>query len=64
MTRTAYGTSPEELSLQDARIAGVKAGHLGHGASMNPYQDYTPEHKEWESARMQSQAQHLARVVC
>lgn len=61
--RRAAGTSPEELSLQDARIAGAEAGMRGTAASLNPYQDYTPEHDEWERARLQALSQSLARLV-
>lgn len=64
MTRTAYGISPEELSLQDAAIEGARAGQMGFGASLNPYQDNTPEHASWEDARMQALAQRCARAVC
>ena len=49
---TAYGTSPEVLSMIDAASAGRAAGMLGHGASMNPYQDRTPEYVEWEKHRL------------
>lgn len=49
--RNAAQTSPELLSLQDARIEGARAGHLGLSASLNPYQDGCAEHAEWESAR-------------
>jgi hypothetical protein len=50
--RGASGLSPEQLSLQDAFSEGQRAGGFGHGASMNPYQDGCPEHREWERARM------------
>jgi len=49
--RAASGLSPELLSLQDARFAGSQAGYRGNGASLNPYQDWTPEHAAWENAR-------------
>lgn len=42
----------DELSLQQAAMEGQKAGQAGYGASMNPYQDDTPEHREWERMRM------------
>lgn len=64
MTRTAYGISPEELSLQDAAIEGAKAGQMGFGASLNPYQDNTPEHREWDEKRMQALASRLAGSFC
>lgn len=63
MTRTAYGMSPEELSLQDAGIAGAQAGQRGFGASLNPYQDDTPEYLEWDRCRLQALAQKLAGCV-
>lgn len=52
--RVASGISKEELSLQDARIAGAKAGHAGWGASMNPYQAGCQEHAEWDRERMRA----------
>lgn len=64
MTRTAYGISPEELSLQDAAIDGARAGQRGTAASLNPYDHTTPEHNAWEDARRQAIAQQLARAVC
>ena len=57
--RNASSTSPEILSLQDAFNAGQKSGLLGHGSSMNPYQDHTPEHAEWERARFATLGQLL-----
>lgn len=63
MTRTAAGMSPEELSLMDARIAGSEAGQRGLAASLNPYQDFTPEHGAWEEHRLQALAQSCARLV-
>lgn len=50
--RNAAQISPEILSLQDAFAEGVRAGGFGHGASMNPYQDNTPEHHEWNRGRL------------
>lgn len=64
MKVTAYGTSPEELSLQDARIDGAEAGQRGNGASLNPYQKGEPEHEEWEASRLQALSQSLSRSVC
>ena len=52
MIKHASGLSPEELSLQDAAIEGRKAGALGNGASMNPYQAGIAEHAEWERHRV------------
>lgn len=49
--RNASGISLDELSLQDAAIAGRKAGMLGHGAAMNPYQPGVAEYDEWEKFR-------------
>jgi hypothetical protein len=49
--RNACQISPEILSLQEARIDGQRAGHLGLSASLNPYQDGCPEHDIWESSR-------------
>lgn len=64
MKITAYGTSPEELSMQDAAIAGAEAGRRGNGASLNPYQDHTPEHRKWEDCRLQALGESLARSFC
>ena len=63
MKITAYGTSPEELFLQDARIEGAEAGRMGFGASLNPYQSGQPAHDEWESCRMQALAQRCAKAA-
>lgn len=49
--RNAADVTPEELSMQDAFIEGQRAGHLGLGAGMNPYQHGCFEHDEWERAR-------------
>lgn len=43
--------TPEELSIIQATTEGREAGNFGHGASMNRYQDGTPEHAAWENAR-------------
>lgn len=61
--RAASGISPEVLSLQDAFLAGQKSGHLGHGASMNPYQHGVPEHAEWERGRMGALGQLVRRIA-
>jgi len=50
--RAASGLSPEQLSLQEAFSAGQRAAGFSHGASMNPYQDFTHEHAEWERGRI------------
>ena len=52
--RQAARFSPEEMSLQDARIDGAKAGARGTAAALNPYQHTEPEHAEWERARMEA----------
>lgn len=57
--RVASGISTEQLSLQDARIEGAKAGRMGHGPYSNPYQDFTPEHAEWEKSRHAAIGQKL-----
>lgn len=49
--RAASGMSPEQLSLQDAFLEGTRAAGFSHGAAMNPFQDGTPEHGEWERGR-------------
>lgn len=61
--RRASGISAEQLSLMDARIAGAECGQRGSPASWNPYQDFTPEHHEWERCRLQALSQTLARLV-
>ena len=61
--RGAAGMSPEALKLQDALAAGVRAGEMGHGASMNPYPDGTPEYHEWDRGRLAAIGQSLARRV-
>lgn len=63
MTRTAYGTSPEELSMQDAFMEGMRAGGNSLSPSLNPYQDNTPEHREWERGRQGAAAVAAARMV-
>lgn len=57
--RRASGISAEQLSLLDAFQCGQRAGSMGHGASMNPYQSGSPEHAEWERARMATIAARL-----
>lgn len=52
--------SAAELSLMDAAIDGSKAGQRGLSASLNPYQDDTPEHAEWERCRLQALGQSAA----
>lgn len=43
--------TPEELSIIQATAEGRTAGEYGHGASMNPYQEGSPEFSSWENAR-------------
>ena len=50
---------PEVLSLMDAANAGKKAGLWGFGASLNPYQHDTDEHRAWENARMHALGMRL-----
>jgi hypothetical protein len=45
--RRASGYSPEELSLAEAFIEGARAGNMELAPSLNPYQDFCPEHAEW-----------------
>lgn len=56
-------STPDELSLMQAAVEGQRAGVMGHGASMNPYQDDTPEHREWERVRLNTIGQRLARAA-
>ncbi len=64
MKITAYGVTPEELALQDAAIAGAKAGQHGSGASLNPFDHDSTEYRVWDDARLQAIAQSLAGSVC
>lgn len=59
--RNAAGISPEELSLQEAYFEGARAGAVGRSPSLNPYQDFTPEYREWERGRMAALGQSLTR---
>ena len=61
--RRASGFSPELLSIQDAWAEGQRAGGMSLGASMNPYQDSTPEHDAWERGRFAVVSQRCARMV-
>jgi hypothetical protein len=61
--RAASGISTEEMSMQDAFREGTKAGGQGFGASMNPYQDATPEHAEWNRGRLSAIGQANSRRV-
>lgn len=56
--------TPEELSLQDAYIEGVKDGNLSVRKSMNPWQSGLPEYDAWERGRTAAMGQMLARSVC
>lgn len=58
--RAASGSSPEQLSLQDAYIEGSRAGGLGLSPSLNPFQDSVAEHGEWERGRRNALAQRMA----
>ena len=49
--RAASGLSPEQLSLMDAGAEGQKAGFMGYGPEMNPYDPSTPERAIWEQRR-------------
>lgn len=55
--------TPDELSIQDAFQEGQRAGMLALSPSLNPYQDDTPEHAEWERARLAALAYRLARAA-
>ena len=46
--RRASGFSPEQMSLDDAFLKGQRAGSQQLSPSLNPFQDGTPEHTEWE----------------
>jgi hypothetical protein len=52
MTRTAYGVSPEELSLTDAYFEGQRLGMSGFGREMNSFDPGTPEFHECERGRL------------
>lgn len=55
--------TPEEMSVQDARSQGQKAGEMSYGASMNPYSDGTPENAIWENARTANISYRLNSLV-
>lgn len=61
--RNAAGISPEELSLQDAFMEGMRAGGMQLSPSLNPYQDSTPEHAAWERGRQGAASIAAARLV-
>lgn len=63
MTRTAYGMSPEELSLQDAYAEGARAGAQGLSYSLNPFQSDTGEHDAWGRGWTAAAAVRAARMV-
>lgn len=56
--------TPEELSLQDAFYEGMRVGRMLFGASLNPFQDNTPEHAEWERGRFGAVGQRMAGSFC
>lgn len=45
--RRASGYSPEQLSLDEAFVEGARAGNMELAPSLNPYQDFCPEHEAW-----------------
>ena len=51
----------EAAALADAFSEGARAGLMGFGASLNPWQSNTREHAEWERGRMSTLAQFLGR---
>jgi hypothetical protein len=55
--------TPDELSMMQAAMEGQRAGQMSHGASMNPYQDNTREHAEWERCRMATIGSMLNRIA-
>lgn len=61
--RNAAWISPEELSIQDAFAEGSRAGNMSLSASLNPYQDQTPEHEAWERGRFGALTVRAARMV-
>lgn len=61
--RNAAGISPEELSLQDAFMAGQREGLRGVSEGLNPYQDGTPEHAEWSRGRNAAEGMKLANLT-
>lgn len=62
--RHALGMSPEELSLQDAFLAGMRDGLNGVAAGCNPYSDpHCPEYQEWERGRRGAEAIRLSNLT-
>ena len=61
MTRTAYGMSPEEIRLQDARMKGEEAGRQGLSPEICDYPPGTPEHNEWHRGRLRALVRNLPR---
>lgn len=51
--------TPDELSLQDARIDGAAAGRRGTAAALNPYDHETEEYAEWDKHRRLALVQSL-----
>ena len=54
----------EKASLMDALQQGMNVGRMLFGPSLNPYQDGTPEHAEWERGRFAGMSVRLAGEIC
>jgi hypothetical protein len=52
VTRTAYGMSPEEMSLADAFMEGQRLGMRGWGPEMIEYAPGSPEWHECNRGRL------------
>lgn len=61
--RNAAGISPEELSIQDAFMEGLRAGAMQLSPSLNPYQEGCAEHQSWERGRQGAASLAAARMV-
>lgn len=59
MEQTSGHPSADQLSREEAYWEGSRAGRAAFGASLNPYQDRTPEHDEWERGRANAVAAML-----
>jgi hypothetical protein len=53
----------DEMSLQDAFMEGQRAGNMLFGPPLNPFQDDTPEHAEWERGRSAAVAHKRERAA-